>query len=195
MACKLFRIFPFTTKGTDGFPVVTAPVKLVAPGTNENEINTVSVSYTTEKGTVTISADDSREQKTTITGYSVAVEAYGINPDAIAALGLAVKDVNGNLIFTTENTKHVCLFAKSASQKGLKKESWFYDVVAQPLDEKFKTQLKNEVADLITLNFTGSLLSTTAFGDVPFSEVFEGNTGYITGDPSATDFYKGAAAI
>lgn len=196
MACKKFRIFPITSFGTDGYPIVGTPVLLVAPGTDNKEFNIKSVGFSATKNTAEIEADDSSEETTAIVKETVTVEALGINPDAFVALGLAKKDSNGNLAFVQSNSTHVCLFVKGANQKGLSKNFWFYDCVAQPLDEKVVTQLKGNSADPITLTLINHPIVTTGFGSVPHAEVFEGLQGFIKDEDQVTavSLYKGTVA-
>jgi len=196
MACRKFRIFPITNFGSDGYPTVGTPVLLVAPGTDSKEFNIKSVSFAATKNTAEIEADDASEETTAVVKETVTVEAWGINPEALVALGLAKKDSSGNLMFAQSNSTHVCLFAKGSNQKGLAKNFWFYDCVAQPLDQKVVTQLKGNATDPITLTFINHPISTTGFGIVPHAEVFEGNAGFIKDDDEVTaaSLYRGTVA-
>lgn len=197
MACKKFRIFPRTGAGTDGFPTVGTPVLLVPVGTDNKEHNIKSVALANEVNTASVEADDDVEETTVVKREKLTVEAFGINPEAIVALGLAVKDANGNLMFKNSNTTHVVLYNKGANQKGLKKDYWFYDSVAQPLDQKTITQLQGNSTDPITITFYNYPIKATGFADpIPHGEVFEGNTGYLADDHTiaAADLYKGTVA-
>lgn len=195
MACKQLRTFPITSFGTDGYPVVGMPVKPLLLGATEQEINLKKVSYVPKTGTATLEADDRQEEKTVTTGFTLSVELYGYSPDFLESIGLASKDKNGNLIFLSgENSKHVCIFAKGQNQKGAAFELWFYDCVAKPLSEAIQTQLKSEVADAITIEFSGRLITTSDFGDIPYAKVLSGTQGYVSGEPTTTDLYKGVTA-
>jgi hypothetical protein len=193
MAFKNVRIFPFTAKGSDGYPTVSAPVKLITPGTGEAETNGISCSLTMDKASKTLEADDKQEKHTSVLGGTGSLEVYGADPDGIVALGLAKKDSNGNLIFPiAENKQHVALFFSGGNEKGKKYQTWVYDCVFQPLDEAAKTQIASETADSIKLSFTVYPITTATWGDTLHERVFEGNTGYVlTNEPAATDLYKG----
>lgn len=192
MACKKLRIFPITSFETDGYPVVGTPIKPIIPGTDEKELVVTSLGFAPEISEVSLEADDNREKDTVSIGYTLSAKVYGVSPEALSALGLAKKDKNGNLLFATgKNTTHVCIFAEGADQKGTAYQFWFYDCVAKPLSKEIKTQLKNQIADTITLEFTGNVLSTTDFGDVDHAQVYKGSTGYVTDEPTANSLYKG----
>ena len=194
MACKMFRIFPITGWGSDGFPTVGNPVKPCVPASGSKEVVTSSLSVTHTSNSADLNADDTSEQLFAVTGYDLSVSVYGADADFLAALGLATKDAAGNLIFKTSNDTHVAAFVKGEDQKGKAYEYFFYDLVARPLDASIQTKVAGQAAEPVQINLHGSPISTTSFGDVPFSKVFQGNTGYVADEPAAADFYKGTVS-
>jgi hypothetical protein len=194
MACKQFRIFPITGWGNDGFPTLGNPVKPCVPASGSKEVVTSSLTATHASNSADLNADDVSEPLFAVTGYDLTVSLYGVDADFLAAIGLATKDAAGNLAFKTTNDVHVAAFVKGEDQKGKAYEYFFYDLVARPLDVSIQTKVAGQAADPIQLNFHGSPITTSAYGDIPWFKVLQGNTGYVSGEPAANDFYKGTAA-
>ncbi len=195
MAVKMLRIFPITAWGANGFPTVGTPVKPLTPGSGEKEINLSAIHITHTVTETELFADDQSESSEAVTGYDFSVEVYGCEAAFIQALGLATLDSNNNLVHNTTNSTHVAVYVSGANQKGKKYNLWLYDCVAKPIDRDLVTD-KGEVVDPITINFKGKPITTTDFGNITMSQVFEGNTGYISGttEPTATSLYTPAAA-
>lgn len=194
MAVKMLRIFPINGWAQNGFPTVGTPVKPLTPGSGEKEINLSAIHITHTVSETELFADDQSESSEAVTGYDFSAEIYGADPAFIVALGLATLDANGNLVHKTTNNTHVAVYLSGANQKGKKYNLWLYDVVAKPIDRDLTTD-KGEVADPITINFVGKPVATTDFGNVVKCQVFEGNSGYISGitEPTALSFYTPTA--
>lgn len=183
------RVFPITSYGTDGYPVLGTPIKLVSLSTGETEVNNISVKITPTVKTKTLNADDIEEIHNSIVGLSGEIEAYGIDATALANITEAEKDSNNNInhVVNTGSEKHVCLFFQGKNEKGAAFQKWLYKAKFDPIEESNKTS--GDSAEAIKLTFTASVI-VTGTTQRTHATVYEGNTGYISGEPGANDIYK-----
>lgn len=190
MSFRKVRIFPITGTGQDGYPVYSAPVKLLALESGETEVNSIKITLTPTVASKNLRADDIDEPTESITGYSGDLEVYGIDADALSVLLSNVeKDTNGNIVHLAGafTDKYVGLFFEGKNEKGKRYQKWLYKVKFTEPNEAPETEGDN--ATSITLSFKG----------VPFlvgnkyvsrGTVYEGNTGYVSGEPTSADVYK-----
>lgn len=193
MSLSKIRAFPITGHGVDGFPTLGTPIALITLGVGESEVNNISFSLTPTTTEKTLNADDKQEKHTAVIGYEGSIEAYGIDATAIAALFGATKDADGNIVHVVNGAeKPVCLFLQGQNTKGKKFQKWLYEVVFKPLADELKTQ--TDTAESIKLEFTGKVLEVTLDSEsasVTGATVYDGTDGFIEGEPSAADLYKG----
>jgi|GEM_PF-4149526 len=193
MAVQMLRIFPFSVKGSDGFPTPQSPVPLIPVTSGQNEVTLVQVGYTPNIESESLQGDDLVEETDSTSSYTLDIQAHGISAAALVALGFMVRDSNNNLIPTVKPTAHCTIFVRHADQKGGIRETWYYDCHAVPRSETFSTQKDGSITDPISFQLKGSLIHPTGFADgIPYAEVQQGNTGFIGkgNEPTLTNFYK-----
>lgn len=187
------RFFPWSAIGNDGFPTVSSPVSPLS--FTGKEVNLRQVSYTPNIVTTELPGDDRKEVVDVVSDFTVEVQLNGVGVDFLAGIGLGSKDSKGNFHAYSQVTQHGVLFVRGKNQKGALFERWFHDVVAKPLSQTQVSQLASETADPITISFRGTPLPapTGHSSDIPYSEVYSGNTGFVGAgvEPQTTDYYKG----
>lgn len=191
MGFQKLRVFPVNSVGNDGYPVLGTPIPLLTPGENETELNNISITLTPTTKEKTLNADDKEAKHTSTVGYEGSIEAYGVDEEAIATILESIKDDNGNIIHkvNTGAEKPVCLFYEGKNEKGKKFQQWLYYVIFKPYEQTNKTE--TDAAESLTLSFTGRII-TTDEGEVSHATVYEGNDGFVEGEPVALDLYKEA---
>lgn len=193
MAVQCARIYAWDSIGSDGFPVVSAPVPLFTLTNGQKEVNLVQVGYTPDVSSDALEGDDNREENDVSVSYGLQLQSYGISPEAAVAMGFYVRDSNNNLIPVAKPSKHFALFVRHADQKGPVRETWYYDLKATPRSETFKTQSPGTVTDPVSIDLKGALIYPTGYSEgIAFAEVLKGNTGFVGGEPGVNDFYKPA---
>jgi len=183
------RIFPITSFGTDGYPVVAAPIKLVTIKEGETEVNNIRVKITPTVKIKTLNADDREEEHKAIVGYKGDMEAYGVDAAALAALQEVEKDTNGNInhLAGTGTEKPVVVFFEGKNEKGVKFQKWLYKVKFDPITEECKTE--DDSGTSVSLSFVGEVIQTGSVSRV-YATVYHGNKGWVDGEPTAQDLYK-----
>lgn len=191
MGFQKLRAFPITAVGNDGYPSLGTPIPLLTPSENETELNNVQIVLTPTTKEKTLNADDKEAKHISTVGYEGSIEVYGVDESAIAAILESIKDANGNIIHkvNTGVEKPVCLFYEGKNEKGKKFQQWLFYVVFKPFETTNKTE--TDSTETITLEFTGRII-TTNDGEISHATVYEGNEGWVTGEPTATDIYKEA---
>lgn len=183
------RIFPITGFGTDGYPEVSAPIKLVTIKDGETEINNIRVKITPTVKTKTLNADDLEEEHKSVVGYKGDMEAYGVDAVALDALQEVEKDTNGNInhLAGTGVKKYVVVFFEGKNEKGVKFQKWLYKVKFDPITEECKTE--DDSGTSIALSFVGEVIQTGTKARV-YATVYQGNKGWVEEEPTAQDLYK-----
>ena len=186
---RKIRVFPITGYDSTGYPQYGSPLPLVTVDEGETEVNNIRFKLTPTTTTKTLSADDREETHTAIVGFTFELEAYGIDGKALAAITEATLDANGNINHTvnTGTEKYVGIFIEGKNEKGKKFQKCFYKCKFDPIDEEAKTQ--SSTAESMTLSGSGVVI-TAGGKDRTHATVYEGNTGYISGEPTAAGIYK-----
>lgn len=188
------RLFPITSWGSDGYPVLGTPSHLITLEEGETEVNDIKLKISHTVKSKTLNGDDKEEVHKSIVGYTGEIEAYGIDSTALALINEVNKDSNGNInhLAGTGAEKYVCVFMEGKNEKGKKFQKWFYKVKFDPIDDELETQTENTTT--ITLPFTGEII-TASNKDRTHATVYQGNTGWVNGEPTAQDIYKEPAGV
>lgn len=190
MSLKKVRIFPITGYGSDGYPTYGSPISLVTVDSGETEVNNIRVKIAKTLKEKTLNADDREKKTRAIVGYTGEIEAYGVDANAISNLFPATKDSRGNIIHQAGSLvgKKVGVFFEGKNEAGKVYQKWLYEVEFKPFDEEDKTEGDN--AESIVLEFDGHVINVTTLGDITHATVYSGSTGFVSGEPTASDIYK-----
>ena len=193
MALSKIRIFPISGTGSDGYPTLSSVVKPMTPGSGETEVNNIKLSIKKVVKTKTLNADDKEEEHNAVVALDGTMTVYCADADFLAAVLPCTKDSNGNLHFYAgvQSAKDVCIFAEGKNEKGKKFQVWIYDCQFKPFDEDFETESDSDVQ--IELPFKGLVIEAGGKSRT-HARVYEGNTGYVSGEPTTSSLYKEPAA-
>ncbi len=191
---KKVRIFPITSYSADGYPVYGTPTPLLTIEEGETEVNNIRFKLTPSTKVKTLNADDREETHTAVVGFNFELEAYGIDATALAAITSGNKDKNGNVNHTvnTGSEKYVGIFLEGKNEKGSRFQQWIYKCLFNPIDEENTTQ--SDTPTTITLTGSGSVINAGG-KDRTHATVYEGNTGWVAGEPSASNIYKEPSGV
>ncbi len=189
------RIFPISSWGTDGYPVLGTPIALATVGSGETEVNNIRFKLTPTVKSKTLEADDRQEKLNSVVGMTGEVECYCADAAALAAIFPVTTDANGNVHFLAgvQSSKEVCLFLEGrAGEKGSKYQMWIYDCVFDPLEEELNTE--SDSAQTVSLSFSVKVINagTSTKQDRTHAKAYSGNTGYVSGEPEASSILKSA---
>lgn len=189
------RLFPINSWGSDGYPVLGSPIQLATVTSGETEVNNIRVKLTPTVKSKTLEADDREEKHTSVVGMTGELECYCADATALAAIFPVDQDTNGNLHFLAgvQASKEVAIFFEGrAGEKGKKYQMWIYDCTFEPLEEELNTESDN--AQSVSLNFNVKVINagTTSATkkDRTHAKAYYGNTGYISGEPTADSILK-----
>lgn len=174
--------------GEDGYPVVEEFQRLLDMETEG--ITNTSFTLTKETNETTYEADDITEVgDQVITGMTGTFSALGIDVKVKALIENNVIDKNGNLIARENGSDPrftCCLQYKN--KKGKSVQLWLYKVHFLKNNDTNGNQQSSQ--EDITYNFRVEPITDSEGRYLWYSEVVEGSTGWITGDPKPTDIYK-----
>lgn len=193
MALSKIRVFPISAFGGDGYPTLSNPVKPMTPGSGETEVNNIKLSIKKVIKTKTLNADDQEEEHNTVVALDGSITVYCADATFLEKVLPCTKDTNGNLHFYAgvQEAKNVCIFAEGKNEKGKKFQVWIYCCQFKPFDEDFETETDSDAQ--IELPFKG-LVITAGGKNRTHARVYEGNTGYVSGEPTTSSLYKEPAA-
>jgi hypothetical protein len=181
----------YTEVDSDGYPVITGKFfKLFDTG-----ITNRSITFTKTTDRSDYAADDTTESSNEIvTGYKGTFGLLGISVTAKAAIEDLVTDSNGNLICREQDSddpKFVMVF-QAKNEKGVAYQRWCYNVHIT----KATTENANQHSDEqdISYSYIGGHITNTKGQYVFYSDVLEGNTGWLDGATAPTTIYKEASA-
>ena len=183
------RIFPVSAFGSDGYPTLSSPIKLATLESGETEVNNIRIKLTPTLKTKTLNADDREEKHSTVVGMEGELEAYNVDSTALSSLLAIGKDTNGNAHFYAGNQtdKNVCIFCEGKNEKGKKFQTWIYCATFEPLEEEQNTE--SDTATSVILKFSVKVI-TAGGKERTHARVYEGNTGYVSGEPTTSSLYK-----
>ena len=189
MALSKIRVFPISGFGSDGYPTLSSPVPLMTLGSGETELNNIKMSIKKVLKTKTLNADDKEEEHSSVVSLDGTLTAYEADANFLSAVLPCTKDTNGNLHFYAgvQETPKVCIFAEGKNEKGKKFQTWIYCAQFKAFDEEVETEADSTTQ--IELPFKG-LVITAGGKDRTHARVYQGNTGYVNGEPTTSSLYK-----
>ena len=189
MALSKIRIFPIASYGSDGYPVYSAPVKPLTLAEGETEVNNIKISIQKVLKTKTLNADDKEEEHSSVVALDGKMTVYGADATFLSTILPSTKDSNGNLHFYAgvQETPKVGIFFEGKNEKGKKFQTWIYCAQFKPLNEELETEKDDTVE--VELEFKG-LVITAGGKERTHARVYEGNTGFVSGEPLYSSIYK-----
>lgn len=192
MGFKKLRLAPISSLVSDDkYPVYGSFVKL-QDTTTSLELNSVEIKITPTTKTKTLEADDRRDEKRVVVGYNVTLTVYDILASTAKEMFGYTTDANSNTIevVNSSNKKAFGVFFEGETAKGVKYQKYLYYV---EFDEPtFSTKTDNG-ENTETMEITGrGYLVDTGTKQVKSATVYSGNTGWVTGEPTA--MYKEVSA-
>lgn len=190
MSFRRLRFAEITGTDESGYPEVGEWFALLTVGAEAAEINNISCQLEDTLSTKTLQADDQTEVVTKTTAYTLTVTAYGVDAEALSKLMGVELDGNGNFIDKPDAVRpHFVVFYQGANEKGKAFQKYFYDVVCQPINDTDTTD--GDTAESLTITLNGQLVTLKDGTRVKSATIYEGNTGWATGEP--TTVYTEAA--
>lgn len=201
MAFKKFRLAIINGYDEDGYPTLQAGADNASPffalhtpaeadGESE-EVNNVSLQIEETLSTKTLQADDRTEVKNRVTGYTATYTGYVIDAEPYAKIFGQTLDTNKNIVKKSGAIPpHLVGFYEGANEKGKRFQMWLYDLQAQPMNDADSTE--SDSAENISITFNGSLVELKDGSRIEAAIVYEGNNGWVSGEPTASSLYKEA---
>jgi len=193
MGLKKLRLAQITSRvSNDRYPIYGAFLKLQDTSVSE-EMNSVEVSITNVIKEKTLQADDKEKvHKTTVRADGV-LKVYECMPSVARDMFGYAMDANGNTIERLNNRdkKHYGMFFEGKTAKDKKYQKYIYDVEFDEPNAVFTTD-NGEESGTLEIPFRVEFVETDA-GIVRSATVYEGNNGWVSGEPTA--IYKGVEAV
>jgi hypothetical protein len=192
MGFRKLRLAPIVSwVSEDGYPIYGPFVRLQDVPVAQ-ELNSIELSLNNVTKEKTYQADDREEVKKVTVRAEGTLKVYDCLPEVCRAMFGFSTDANGNTIENLNNIekKHYGLFFESKSANGKRYQKYLYDVEFEEISPTFATDTgENDVTLEIPFKVKFAEINGTL---VRAATVYEGNVGWIAGEPEV--MYKGTGA-